>query len=111
MIWVISALLIASLVINILMVWYVRRLLVNFYAISENFESFYTMIARYADHLENVHGLEMFYGDETLISLIKHTSFVAESVKTIEGFYSFLEQREPTEYDNDTDQEEEKEEE
>ena len=53
MIWAVSTLLIVSLTINILMVWYVRRLLVNFYAVSENFESFYAMIASYADHLEN----------------------------------------------------------
>ena len=109
MIWIVLALLVISVVINVLMVWYVRRLLVNFYALSENFESFYAMILNYADHLENVHGLEMFYGDETLMSLVEHTSFVAESVKTIEGFYSFLGSWQPVEYDANQEKEEEEE--
>ena len=109
MIWIVLALLVISVVINVLMVWYVRRLLVNFYALSENFESFYAMILNYADHLENVHGLEMFYGDETLMSLVEHTSFVAESVKTIEGFYSLLGPWQPVEYDANQEKEEEEE--
>ena len=110
MIWILLVLLILSLIANVLMVWYVRRLLVNFYALSENFESFFAMIVGYADHLENVHGLEMFYGDETLMSLIDHTKFVAESIRTVEGFYSFLVALEPIEYDTDQEEEKEKEE-
>jgi len=109
MIWIILALLIISVIINVLVIWYVRKLLVNFYALSENFESFYAMILHYADHLENVHGLEMFYGDETLMSLVEHTNFVAESVKTIEGFYSFLGPWQPIEYEADQEKEEEEE--
>jgi hypothetical protein len=109
MIWILLVLLILSLIVNVLMIWYVRKILVNFYALSENFESFFAMIVNYADHLENVHGLEMFYGDETLMSLIDHTKFVAESIRTVEGFYSFLGPWEPIEYDTDQEEEEKEE--
>jgi hypothetical protein len=107
MIWIVSVVLALSLAINVVVAWYIRRLLINFYAVSNNFESFYMMISNYADHLENVHGLEMFYGDETLMALIDHTKFVAENTRTIEDFYSFLGEWEPEEYETEEDTEEE----
>jgi len=107
MIWVVTILLVLSVIINVIVVWYIQQLLKNFYVISDRFEAFYQMTTEYADHLDNVHGLEMFYGDETLVSLMEHTKFVAENTRAIEDFYSFLGAWEPEEYETEEDTEEE----
>ena len=38
------------------------------------------MVQGYQDHLENVYGLETFYGDSTLQGLLNHTKDFSEFV-------------------------------
>jgi hypothetical protein len=36
----------------------------------------------YEEHLENVYSMDIFYGDSTLESLLKHTKEITEEIKT-----------------------------
>jgi len=69
-----------SLVCNILLVWYVRRLIrfVDYNAL--DMEAVKTDIKNYEQHLERVYGLELFYGDETLKGLLDHTKDIKEDM-------------------------------
>jgi len=69
-----------SVVVNIFFVWYIRQLLIRFNYFSKNFEAFEDMVQGYQDHLENVYGLETFYGDSTLQGLLNHTKDFSEFV-------------------------------
>ena len=46
------------------------------------------MINSFALHLKSVYELEMFYGDETLASLLEHATSFNEYIETFEYIYS-----------------------
>tara|TARA_Y100000310_G_C20304033_1_gene633134 strand:+ start:256 stop:558 length:303 start_codon:yes stop_codon:yes gene_type:complete len=80
--------LIASLILNVLLVVYIIWLLRKMWIISESFESILDSLNHFSDHLKSIHELEMFYGDETLGGLIEHSKEVVDDLNELEMFYS-----------------------
>ena len=62
-----------SVSLNILFIWYLRRILKDLLFVSETIGDLFEDIDNFSSHLENVHSLETFYGDETLQNLIRHS--------------------------------------
>lgn len=75
--------LILSIVINIVAVFYARWLIQIIRSKEEDVSSLADVIAQYIAHVKSVHDMEMFYGDQTLNSLIQHGS---DLVSKIEDF-------------------------
>ena len=67
-----SLLLVISLIVNAIMVWYARASIVQLAFVSENIADLKNSVSAYSAHLKSVHELEMFYGDQTLSSLLEH---------------------------------------
>ena len=59
-------------VLVILQVWWIYRSIQKFLLIRDLFEEAYASVVEYKEHLEYVHGLERYFGDETLKGLIDH---------------------------------------
>jgi hypothetical protein len=58
---------------NMFLLWYCRKL-INFIKLTTNdMTELYQSIDSYKEHLTRVYGLETFYGDATLQSLLDHT--------------------------------------
>lgn len=55
-----------------LQVWWIWRSVKKFLLIRDIFEEALAGVTDYKEHLEYVHGLERYYGDETLKGLIDH---------------------------------------
>ena len=72
-------------IVIITLCWYIKKLTAEHKAISNDFDDFYSKLDKYENHLNEIHGMEMFYGDETLQGLIKH------SRETINDIYDFQE--------------------
>jgi hypothetical protein len=68
--------LVISVIINGLGAFYVWWLVKNLTFVSNNLNDMDVVFRSFEDHLQSVHEMEMFYGDETLGSLIDHTKFV-----------------------------------
>ena len=83
MIWL-GTLLIASIALNFLLIWYARRLTTQFLFFTENVRELEFSLRRFDNHLKSVHELEMFYGDDTLTGLIEHSKDI---VKDVGAFY------------------------
>ena len=66
-------LLCSSLIVIILLIWYTRNLTVQSQEISQDIEEFYLKLEEYENHLDSIHSMEMFYGDQTLQGLIRHS--------------------------------------
>ena len=62
-----------SVSLNVLFIWYLRKVLKDLLLVSETIGDLFEDIGNFSSHLENVHSLETFYGDETLQSLIRHS--------------------------------------
>lgn len=76
-----------SILVNVLLIWYITSLLKKFLFITNNVEDLSDSLAGLADHLENVHSLETFYGEPVLQNLLKHTREVVEDIDHYKSIY------------------------
>ena len=85
---ILSIALLVSISLNIFMFWYGRAILEDFYYMSDNLGSLIEQIIIFSEHLKSVHELEMFYGDEILGGLIRHSK---DLVETVQDFVEIVE--------------------
>lgn len=72
-------LLLLSLSANVVLVWYVRKLLSKYWSDVEVRDRFTEMLRQYAEALSAIYKLEEFYGEETIKKAINQTRFVQEA--------------------------------
>tara|TARA_R100001163_G_C5068436_1_gene208729 strand:+ start:8068 stop:8403 length:336 start_codon:yes stop_codon:yes gene_type:complete len=89
---ILTIVLFASLMLNLGLVYYVRTAIVRLLSISEEMYDFKEMVDNFANHLERVYELEMFYGDETLGGLMEHARSFNEQLETFEYIYGLIEE-------------------
>ena len=80
--------LLVSIIGNCLTFWYMRRVLPGFIYTSQNLEDLTTLVANYREHLKNIYGMEMYYGDETIKHLMSHTTSLLQILEDYEDVYS-----------------------
>jgi len=81
-----------------LAVWYVRSLLRVMYQMTVDVQQMEDKMVEFSKHLDNVYEMEMFYGDETLGQLIRHSKEVVDSINKFRNLF---------EIENDTTNQEE----
>lgn len=68
--------------------WYCYKLTNKLLFLSENMEDLYTRLDEFDQHINFIYELEMYYGDETLKNLIRHSrdlrNYMAKYRDTIE---------------------------
>ena len=76
---------------TMILIWYVRKVLLKLYLLQEVHSSAFERIDSFKEHVTNIHELEMFYGDDTLQSLIQHSKDLSDYLdglsKTVEFSY------------------------
>ena len=80
--------LVLSVLINGLLMWYIRKMLTKLLFVSDSIGDLLRSAQAFSSHLNGLHEMEMYYGDETLGSLIRHSKEVVESIKEFEGIYT-----------------------
>ena len=99
--------LIASLLLNIFFIWYFRNLVSRLRFVSENLGVLVEETVSFRNHLESVHELEVFYGDETIGGLIRHVGEYSQTLVGFEEIYTLLDDdeeenlEETNDYDDD----------
>lgn len=84
--WTILSL-ILSIVGNIFCIWYIRKLLGKLLFISENLGDLVQLLEAYRVHLKTINDMELYYGDETIMFLIKHTKSLLLLLEEYEDIY------------------------
>ena len=79
--------LILSLILNVILGWYIIQLLRRFLSVSEGLDDFFDVLEEYSDHLEMVNKMESYHGDETLQNLVKHSKGIVQHSKEIRVLY------------------------
>ena len=79
--------LVVSVAINVLLLWYIRKMLSKLLYVSDSIGSLLVSAKNFSNHLDGLHAMEMYYGDETLGALIKHSKQVIEDIKEFEDIY------------------------
>jgi len=106
---ILTLILTISLFFNIGLVAYVRSVLARLLFVSEELGDLQDMVNNFSNHLSDVYSLEMFYGDQTLESLMQHAVSLNEQLETFEVIYSLTtEETKEADFENnpDTDDEE-----
>ena len=85
---------------SIMLIWYIRELMRPLRFFHSNVESIRILLDEYMEHLDRVYSMDVFYGDETLKSLIEHTKFLSKETQKYKELFIFEE--------NDTNEVEEK---
>jgi hypothetical protein len=76
-----SVLLASSAIINIVFVWYTRKLLNYLEMTNEEARGIFNSVAEYENHLSDVYGRDIFYGDATLEALLEQTGKLADEIQ------------------------------
>jgi len=77
-----------SILINVGVFVYARSVVTQLLSVSEELGDLKNMIDSFANHTRDVYGMEMFYGDQTLESLMDHARSLNEQLDTFEYIYS-----------------------
>ena len=93
---ILTLILTLSTIANIGLFIYVRNVLSRLLFVSDELGDLQDMINNFAKHISEVYNLEMFYGDQTLQSLMDHAISFSEQLETFEMIYSLTsEEKEP----------------
>ena len=77
-----TIILILSLALNVLLIWYVRKVQVEYILyLRDNLEELAYMHNEFTEHIDEVYNMEVFYGDQSLSKLLEHSKFVSERTK------------------------------
>ena len=95
-----------SVAFNIGLILYLKGAIVRLISISEELGDFQQMVSAFALHVKTVYELEMFYGDQTLESLLEHARSFNEYLDTFEYIYTLTDEKEFQLDDNTTTEEE-----
>ena len=91
-----------SLVANVGLIVYLRSVLARLLFVSEELGDLQDMVNNFSKHLSDVYSLEMFYGDQTLESLMEHAVSFNEQLETFEVIYSLTtEETKEADFEND----------
>ena len=95
-----------SIAFNLLLLWYVRRSIVNAQEVESDLLEALRSIENFADNLDQIHSMEMFYGEPILQDLINNSRVtINEIVDILEKYYEV--RTEEIEEENTTAEEEE----
>jgi len=83
---------VVSFLFNIFLIWYCRNLMISLYDVSENMQVLIEEILFFDQHLNSVHEMESFYGDETLGSLIRHSRGLIDTLEDFTEIYTLFDQ-------------------
>jgi hypothetical protein len=103
--WLIIALFL-SILGNLFAFWYISKLLAKVLFVSQNLTDLVDLLTTYRNHLQRLFQLEMYYGDETMAFLIKHTQSLLEVLEDYSDIYKLtepieLEEEDERSYDNE----------
>jgi hypothetical protein len=70
---IIPFLLYTSILINLGLIWYIKKALEKINLLEEDTTYLMKEAEVFSDHLENIHEMEMYYGDKDLQNMIEHS--------------------------------------
>ena len=81
---IISLVLIFSMGLNVFLLWFAWKSIRQIAEYDEELKDLVQIMKSFANHVESVHELEMFYGDETLRHLMRHATDIVATFSAYE---------------------------
>ena len=70
-----------SVLLNVVVIWYIYKLLKNMIDIEESFYDIREKLIEFATHLRGINKVESFYGDPTITALVEHMKDLASDIE------------------------------
>ena len=86
-------LLVLSLALNGVLLWYIRKMLGKLLSVSDNMGNLVEDLASYQNHLQQLYEMEMYYGEPSIKNLILHSKQIIEHVKEFNDVYNLAQER------------------
>jgi len=80
--------LILSVVLNILLIWYVYKVLAKLLYTSDNLGDLYVVFRVFEEFTSSLYAMDMYHGEPILEELVIKTKFVREELRKFEDIYS-----------------------
>jgi hypothetical protein len=85
--------LIISLILNVVLLWYIRKMLGKLLSVSDNMGDLVEDLTSYQNHLQQLYEMEMYYGEPSIKDLIIHSRQIIEHVRDFSDVYNLTEER------------------
>ena len=85
---IIITLLVVSATLYVVALWFIRNLLTKLLFVSSNLGEVNEVMMKFTEHLDAVHGMETFYGDQTLQALLEHSTLVVTMLQEFDEIYT-----------------------
>lgn len=82
---------ILSLGLNVLLIWYIIKLLQKLFFVSDNIQNLLIVSQSFSEHLDTLNQKETYFGDPTIANLLEHSNFVQDEVEEFNNVFSELE--------------------
>jgi hypothetical protein len=103
---VVPFLLYVSILLNIFLIWYAYQFLIENRKIEDDIGILFESTEKFSEHLEQIHELEMYYGDENLQYLIDHSKgLINQYIDVQERYYNVEVENETGEEDDNYEEE------
>tara|TARA_Y100000034_G_scaffold93791_1_gene113566 strand:- start:5156 stop:5461 length:306 start_codon:yes stop_codon:yes gene_type:complete len=79
--------LVLSLALNILFLWYIRKILYKLLFVSDNIDELLESARNFSEHLERIYNMETYYGDEVIKNLVEHSKGLVIELGEFEKIY------------------------
>lgn len=93
-----------SAILNLFFIWYTKRLLREGAAHQDDIINMFENLNAFADHVEKVHSMEMFYGEPVLRDVIDHSRNIINDIVDMQQKYYDIEEEEVLQDDNSTEE-------
>lgn len=70
-----------SILFNMVLMWYIYKLLKNLLDIEDRFLEMKTKLIEFATHLGAINKVESFYGDPTITALVEHMKRLSKNIE------------------------------
>ena len=94
MMYLFATLFLVSFILNLILVWYIRKLISQLYLFTDEVYRLEEHFDAFDKHLGGIYELEMFYGDDTLDGLIRHSKDLLDKVSQFRESFSLEEEEE-----------------
>ena len=85
--------LVISVVLNGVLLWYIRKMLGKLLSVSDNMGNLVEDLASYQNHIQQLYEMEMYYGEPSIKNLILHSKQILEHVREFSDVYNLMEER------------------
>lgn len=80
MIYTLSLLLVLSVTINVMVIWYIRKLLQEYNESTDKMLAIFSELEDFQEQIEKVYNMEVYYGDVTIENMINNITKIANTI-------------------------------